>query len=138
MRISDWSSDVFSSDLLCAALGLFGEPRQADAVDECHGTDEQQPEGRGDLEPARAGIALGWRLGKGHGCISAGRSASGTDVAVPGGLAERKAGAPCRLKQTWRVTSSTDSSQAGPARVSKASRSISGPRRRCAAGSGSA
>src|SRR3546814_12746587 len=103
MRISDWSSDVCSSDL---------------------------------LEPARAGIALGWRLGKGHGCISSGRSASGTDVAVPGGLAERKAGAPCRLKQTWRVTSSTDSSQAGPARVSKASRSISGPRRRCAAGSG--
>src|SRR3546814_1094805 len=96
MRISDWSSDVFSSDLLCAALGLFGEPRQADAVDECHGTDEQQPEGRGDLEPARAGIALGWRLGKGHGCISSGRSASGTDVAVPGGLAERKAGAPDR------------------------------------------
>src|SRR3546814_3920990 len=29
--------------ILCAALGLFGEPRQADAVDECHGTDEQQP-----------------------------------------------------------------------------------------------
>ena len=27
---------------------------QADAVDECHGTDEQQPEGRGDLEDRKS------------------------------------------------------------------------------------
>mmetsp|Transcript_26306 Transcript_26306/g.62436 ORF Transcript_26306/g.62436 Transcript_26306/m.62436 type:complete len:519 (-) Transcript_26306:867-2423(-) len=127
--------------ILGAGLALLAQARQAHAVDHREDAHEQQPRGRCDVQPARAAGVLVGKLRDGHGWASWGTwgSAAGAlDAAAAGmGLALGARAVVRRAKHTARAASSTDRSQAGPASASKASRSGSGPSRRCAAGSGS-
>src|SRR3546814_3810896 len=54
MRISDWSSDVCSSDLLGDAEKPHGERHQADAVDEIRGVKGEAPDAGVDVRAYRA------------------------------------------------------------------------------------